>query len=338
MKLIIFLLFLIANLHAEDMSDQRGMTNLLGNETWLRCANEMSSSDSRVYELSYIRSGTMPKSPFAGEYKPKYLPSYGMPGSKQFYTMDVLNENVNPSNQGTQIDALGHFGYVDEVWDGENDFDPSTAKFFGGFTMDQVKPTPDSPLLKLGIETVPPIVTTAILLDVRKHSMNGVAMEAGEYVTVAHLKEALSKTTVAQRGILPGDIVLINTGWSDHYQDPDEKKLYYSMRPGISFNAAKFLASKKVVGVGLDTCCVDSAGDPNSDIIYDESSQNPEGIGAPAHHYFLTQVGIHTLENFKLKELVEDNVELSCAIILPLLIKGSSGSPIRPIAIGKPIS
>ena len=50
------------------------------------------------------------------------------------------------------------------------------------------------------------------------------------------------KTTVAQ-GYFARNM-LINTGWSDHYQDPDEKKLY-SMRPGISFNAAKFLASKR---------------------------------------------------------------------------------------------
>ena len=334
--LIVIFTFLMQPLLA-DYSDQRGMTNLLGNETWLRCADEMSSKNSNVYELSYVRSGTMPKSPFAGEYKPKFLPSYGLPGSKQFYTMDVLNKDVNPSNQGTQIDALGHFGYIDEPWDGEGEFNPNGAKFFGNLTLQDVKPTPNSPLLKLGIETVPPIITTAVLLDVRKHALNGIAMEAGEYVTVEHLKYALSKTSIADRGILPGDIVLINTGWSDHYQDPDEKKIYYSMRPGISYNSAKFLASKKVVGVGLDTCCVDSAGDPNSDKVFEESKQNPEGIGAPAHHYFLTQVGIHTLENFRLKELVKDNVELSCAIILPLLIKGSSGSPIRPIAIGKPV-
>ena len=86
MKLIIFLLFLIVNLHAEDMSDQRGMTNLLemrhGLDAQMKCHQVILES-----ELSYIRSGTMPKSPFAGEYKPKYLPSYGMPGSKQFYTM-----------------------------------------------------------------------------------------------------------------------------------------------------------------------------------------------------------------------------------------------------------
>ena len=38
----------------------------------------------------------------------------------------------------------------------------------------------------------------------------------------------------------------------------------------------------------------------------------------------------------KLDELSKDNVDLSCIMILPLLTKGSSGSPIRPVAFGSP--
>jgi len=40
----------------------------------------------------------MPLSPFAGEYKPKFLPEIAWAGSKQVFTMDVLNENVNDGN------------------------------------------------------------------------------------------------------------------------------------------------------------------------------------------------------------------------------------------------
>ena len=90
--------------------------------------------------------------------------------------------------------------------------------------------------------------------------------------------------------------------------------------------------TKKVVGVGLDTWGVDTFADESE--YGPERSQNPKGIANPAHHYFLTQSGVHTLENFKLKELASDNVELSCVIILPLMTKGSSASPIRPVAIG----
>jgi hypothetical protein len=76
---IIFILFLSSSsfLFASDFSSERGMTNLLGSETWARCATEMSQNNVKVYELSYERTSTMPLSPFAGEYKPKFLPGKG---------------------------------------------------------------------------------------------------------------------------------------------------------------------------------------------------------------------------------------------------------------------
>ena len=77
--------------------------------------------------------------------------------------MDVLNENVNDGNQGTQIDALGHFGHSDKFWDGKGEVDLSGVRYFKGLTAKEVKPFPQSPLQKLEIETVPPIITTAVL-------------------------------------------------------------------------------------------------------------------------------------------------------------------------------
>ena len=73
---ILFALVLTFNLliHSDDYSDQRGMTKLLGSQTYQRCSNEMNKPGAKVYELSYKRTSTMPLSPFAGEYKPKFLP------------------------------------------------------------------------------------------------------------------------------------------------------------------------------------------------------------------------------------------------------------------------
>ena len=99
------------------------------------------------------------------------------------------------------MDSLGHFGYTDEVWTGEGEADLSSLKYFGNFKGKEVKPSPDSPLKKLGIETVPPIIITAIFLDVRKHVFNGRAMKAGEYVTVEHVKETIKKSSLNKRGL-----------------------------------------------------------------------------------------------------------------------------------------
>ena len=320
----------------KSLDNQRGMTNLLGAETYMRCSQQLQNPNAKTYELSYMRTKSMPLSPFAGNYEPKFLPASSMPNTLQIFTMDVLNNDVNDGNQGTQMDALGHFGHMDTPWDGESELDISNASFFNGFKGKEVKPSNDSPLLKLGIETVPPIITSAIMINVKKYVFGDKAMGAGEYITVEDFKKSVAQSSISARGILPGDVILIYTGWSENYQDPDITKLYYSMAPGISYNLAKYLASKQVVAVGLDTPFVDALSDPNNPIAPPEGT--PNNMAFPVHHYFLTQAGVHTLENFNLKKMAEDSVELSCVMILPLMVEGSSASSIRPVAIGSSAS
>ena len=340
--LLIFSLFItpltlaIDHNHGTNIDKERGMTNLLGADTYMRCSKHLQNPTAKTYELSYLRTKTMPLSPFAGNYEPKFLPISSMPNTLQIFTMDVLNQDVNDGNQGTQMDALGHFGHLETPWDGESKLDISDASFFNDFKGEEVKPSNNSPLLKLGIETVPPIITSAIMIDVKKYAFDGKSMGAGEFITVEDFKKSLAQSSINSRGILPGDVVLIYTGWSENYQDPDITKLYYSMAPGISYNLAKYLASKQVVAVGLDTPFVDALSDPNNPI--DPPKGTPNNMAFPVHHYFLTQAGVHTLENFNLKKMAEDSVELSCVMILPLMVKGSSASSIRPVAIGSPTS
>jgi len=88
-------------------------------------------------------------------------PTAGIPGTAHAFNSEQLNENAEPAQQGTQMDALGHFGYLREPWDGKSPFPAESVLYYGGFTQKDVKPTPDSPLLKLGIDKVPPIITSA---------------------------------------------------------------------------------------------------------------------------------------------------------------------------------
>ena len=331
---ISFTLFLPV-LFADNKENHIGMAKFLGNETWNRCASLMLDKDVDVYELSYERSGSMPLSPFAGKFIPKFLPTGPTKNEVQLANMDVLNEDVNTANQGTQMDAFGHFAYTEKVWDGEAKIKNNEIKYFDGLTQDDVKPTQNSPLLKLGIENVPPIITSALLLDVRKFANQGKKYSAGEFITRDDLEITLQKSGLSKRGILPGDVIMIYTGWSDHYKDPDTTKIYYSTAPGISYDAAKYLASKEVVAVGLDTCCVDARPDPNNPDSFKQPKGTPKNQSFPVHDYFLTKVGVHTLENLNLKKIANNGVYESCTMILPLKSKGSAGSPIRPVAIGK---
>ena len=278
----------------------------------------------------------MPLSPFAGPLELTYRPTNANPGTIQIFNVETLNENAVPGHQGTQIDALGHFGYLPEPWDGAAPQAMDAGRYYGGFTQRDVKPTPGSPLLKLGMEKVPPIITSAILLDAKAHVGNGARMNAGEVITAQHIEAMLAAQGLDERGIQPGDVVYIYTGWSERYQDPDTDKVYYSMAPGLGLDAAIYLGDKRIVAIGLDTPFVDPVPDGMLSGKAPPPPGTPPGMAFPIHHHMLTQAGVYLLENIKLDELARDGVSTSCTIILPLREKGASGSPIRPVAIGAP--
>ena len=143
--------------------NQVGMANTIGAGTWMRCAHYMSQPGAKSYELSHVRSNDMTQSPFGVPLQYEYRPTVGIPGTLHAFNGEQVVTG-EPAAQGTQMDALGHFAYLSEPWDGQSDFPSDGASYYGGYTQNEVKPTPDSPLLKLGIEHAPPIITSAILL------------------------------------------------------------------------------------------------------------------------------------------------------------------------------
>ena len=314
--------------------DERGMANQIGPATQLRCAWHMQQPGSKPYELSHVRSNTMPLSPFAGPYQVKPLPSSGIPGSAQLFNLETYNEGAQPGQQATQMDALGHFASIPQPWDGKSELPAKDAKYYGGYTQQEVKPTPDSPLLKLGMDKVPAIVTSAVLLDAKAHVGRGQAMDAGQVITALHIEGMLEAQGLRKRGILPGDVVLIRTGWGEHWRDPDTEKVYYSKAPGLSFDAAQLLASKRVVAISLDTPFIDTVSDGMLMGKGAPAPGNPPGLPFAVHHHMLSQAGIHLIENAKLDELAADRVWLSCTMVLPLRDQGAAGSALRPVAIG----
>ena len=61
--------------------DERGMANQIGPATFARCAWHLQQPGSKAYEVSHVRSNTMPLSPFSGPYVTKPSPSAGVPGT-----------------------------------------------------------------------------------------------------------------------------------------------------------------------------------------------------------------------------------------------------------------
>jgi len=315
--------------------DERGMANTLGPGTWARCAYHLTTANAKSFELSHERSNTMPLSPFGVPLQYEFNPSISIPGTKHMFNGEKVLSG-EPGAQGTQMDALGHFAYYDEVWDGNGVPPVGTAKYYGDFTQKDVKPGPDTPLQKLGIENVPPIITSAILLDAKTHLGKGKPLEPGQMVTAKDIDDMIKAQGLEWRGILPGDVVYIYTGWGDNWADPDDKKEYYTKGPGLAEDGAKLLEDKHAVLVALDNPFTD----PVADGQLQQKAEPPQGMdkGLPfvIHHQNLARAGIHQIQNAKLDELAAAKVWTSCTIILPLRSRGHSGSPVRPVAVGAP--
>lgn len=298
---------------------------VLGLDPQARCAVRMALPGAQTYELGHVTTNAMPSSPFAAApYVMTPSPSLVVPGFA--HVANGENWAGDIGSQGTQFDGLGHFGYLPGPFIPAQGLDLSQALYFGGLTQADVKPTPTSPLLALGMETVAPIVTTALILDLKEYL--GDSMEPGEVVTKAMIQATLP------RPILPGDAVFIRTGYGERwYTDP----AYYAEGPGLGKDAVDYLGSKGIAVVGLDN--------PFTDVFQSCQLAFPNACGSTngadpslpfySHHAMLTQYGVHQIQNMKLDEIADDDVEVACAMLLPLRLQGSGSSPIRPIAIGR---
>jgi kynurenine formamidase len=232
------------------------------------------------------------------------------------------------------MDAIGHFAVLPETWDGKGEFPADKARYYGGYTQADVKPTADSPLQKLGIEKVPPIITTAVLLDAKSHLGRGSAMQPGQVVTAADIEAMLKAQGLDKRGLMPGDVLYIYTGWGDNWKDPDIEKFYYTKGPGLAYDAARYIADKRVVLLALDNPFTDPVAEGFLQGKAPPPAGAPEGLPFAIHHTNLAESGIYQIQNANLGAIAQDKVWLSCTIILPLRAQGNAGSPVRPVAIG----
>ena len=312
--------------------DEVGMANAIGAGTWMRCAYHMTRPNAKSYELNHVLTNTMPSSAFSKKLTHDFSPSAMIPGTMHAFNND--GSTGEAGQQGTQFDALGHFGYLDKPWDGKGEKPVGDVKYYSGYTQKDVKPTPDSPLMKLGVEKVPPLITSAVLLDAKAHLGKGQAMKGGQLVTAKDIEDMIQAQGLAWRGILPGDVLYIYTGWSENWQDPDVKKTYYTQGPGLSYDAAKYIQEKRVVLVALDNPFTDPVSEGQLQGKAKPPEGSPPGLPFVIHHHNLAVAGVHNIQNANLARMAADKVWTSCTIILPLRTQGSAGSPVRPIAIG----
>jgi len=103
--------------------------------------------------------------------------------------------------------------------------------------------------------------------------------------------------------------VIFYTGWQRNLQ----KKNYFTKNPGLSVSAAKYLASKKINLVGIDSPSIDLGKDSKFSV-----------------HQIFAKKGILIVENLaNLEKIKSSKFHL---MVLPLKLKNATGSPVRAIA------
>ncbi len=285
-------------------SDQVGAANLLTTERRLAALGLV--REARIYDVSHVIAAGAPY--MAPNQTPFLLSMFATwrDSLKRRRKLGFTNEaggNLEriemTTHVGTHIDALGHFTKGDRLYNGLSAEETVT----------------DWGLDRLGIEQMPPMVTTGVLLDVAGLD-GGDHLAPGRVVTPDDLARAQEQTGTE---IGPGDVVLIRTGWGRYFGHDNAR--YLEGEPGIDVPAARWLTERGVVAIGADNMAVEVL--PNPD----------HAIGMPVHQHALVEAGVHLVENLALDELARDGVRRFCFILLATKFKGATGCPVRPIAM-----
>jgi kynurenine formamidase len=276
-------------------NDERGAANHMKPETVLKATRLV--KEGKMYELGRVLDPAMPTFGVR-RFGIHTARSSGPSGTNQIRGNEELV--VTELGQvGTQFDGLPHIGIGDMLYNCVKTDEVATRN---GFT-------------KLGVEKVGGIVTRGVLVDIA--STKGVEMlEAGYEITVADLEAALKRQNVT---IGAGDAVLIHTGWGKLWMKDNAK--YNSGQPGIGIPAGEWLAKLNPILVGSDNWGIEVRPHPNKDLVF------------PVHQIMVTTYGIFLLENLDLSALAQDKVSEFALVVLPLKIKGGTGSTVAPVAL-----
>lgn len=203
---------------------------------------------------------------------------------------------------GTQFDGLAHIGIGGD-----------TKQFYGGIPSHEV--IGSYGVKKLGVEHVKPFFTRGILIDMV--ALKGRSLEAGEEITADDIKAALKKQGTAPPG--KGDVVMIHTGWGQHWITDNAK--FNAGCPGIGLDAAAYLIDAGIALAGSDTWPVEVVPNPNPGLVF------------PVHQEFITKNGIFIHENIATERLADAGVYEFAYIFNPMSIKGATGSAGAPLAV-----
>jgi kynurenine formamidase len=198
-------------------------------------------------------------------------------------------ENVSGTSQlGTHLDALSHLQIGDRGYNGW-----SVAEL-----------ADSSGVKRLGVETVPQIVTRGWLVDASAETTH-----PGDVIGLEH---------VAGIEPEPGDAVLFHTGWGSHWEDPER---YLDGEPGPGYELADWLVSHGVALTGCDTWSYGPVPAENPDRPFEV----PQTLNV--------RHGVFIVENLDTSELAAAGVREFALILTHAKLRGATGAWTSPIAL-----
>lgn len=224
----------------------------------------------------------------------------------------------------SQIDGLGHVGI------GTND-ERGGWFYNDNYASDIISPVGTT---KLGNETMGPIVTRGLVIDVvglkvangdTDHyfiAPNGRPVLNGDYrITVHDIKASLQR----QRTHAPkaGDVPILHTGWT-HLARVDPNR-YLSEEPGIYLSESRYFQDRKVAIVATDTWGLETL---NGDVT--------GGNAFPCHQELFGKCGIRIGESFITDTLVDDHSYEGVFIATPENVPGATCGSSAPAFLAQP--
>lgn len=208
-------------------------------------------------------------------------------------------EQIEATQQmGTHVDALNHLQIGDQV--------------YNGWTLGEI--VEDYGTNRLGIDTLPQLVTRGLLIDVAK--FKGVhRLAAGEVIQPGDVQQILDSNGLR---VEPGDAMLFHTGWGAQWTIAEA---YLAGEPGPGMAMVDWLADRRVALVGCDTW-----------------SFGPVPAENPARPFEVPQTlnvrhGIVVAENLALAELVAADATAFMFVLSHARLRGATGAWVAPLAI-----
>ena len=262
----------------------------------------------RVYDLAHVLHEGIPA--FPGRTFRQYLttnyhqinrrhPDAG-PDGLGCNSVNWIVEQITATQQmGTHMDGLNHLQEGDRT--------------YNGFLLADI--IEDHGTNRLGIDTLPQVVTRGLLLDVAG-ARGGERLGPGEVITVADAENALASTGHHLR---PGDAVFFHTGWGSLWGTDNER--YAAGEPGPGRALGQWLADHQAALTGCDTW-----------------SFGPYPAEDPKEPFVVPQTlnvrhGIVVVENLRLGEIARAHVHEYLLVISHVKLRGATGAWVAPLAI-----